>query len=230
MTVGHPGTVRVMTYNIWMGGRRGQPLHDVVRAAAVDVLLVNETPKVPVVGERRCRRLCAAWGLHLVSGGRSAGSNLVAVSARVEVVAGGAHRLRQPVGQPRRGVAWAQLSVTGAHLGVVSCHLSLDPARRLQEVEDVLAVAARLSGPVLVGGDLNEPPGGRVWRRLAAAGFRDHGDDGWSTFPADAPRARIDALLVRGAAEVSSHGDPGVPRALMAAASDHLPVLAVLRV
>jgi endonuclease/exonuclease/phosphatase family metal-dependent hydrolase len=113
---------------------------------------------------------------------------------------------------------------------VVSCHLSLDPARRLQEVEDVLAVAARLSGTVLVGGDLNEPAGGPVWRRLAAAGFRDHGDDGWSTFPADAPRARIDGLLVRGAAEVSSHGDPGVPRALMVAASDHLPVLAVLRV
>ena len=39
----------VMTYNILLGGRRGQPVRDVVRAVAPDVLLVNECPKTPVL-------------------------------------------------------------------------------------------------------------------------------------------------------------------------------------
>jgi endonuclease/exonuclease/phosphatase family metal-dependent hydrolase len=55
----------------------------------------------------------------------------------------------------------------------------------------------------------------------------DHGGDSWPTFPADSPARRIDALLVRDAT-VLHHGDPGVAPALLAAASDHRPVLAVL--
>ena len=38
-------TVRVMTYNILLSGRRGAPLHDLVRTVAPDVLMVNEAPK-----------------------------------------------------------------------------------------------------------------------------------------------------------------------------------------
>ena len=41
--------VRVMTYNIWQGGRAGGPLTEAVRAAAPDVLLVNECPKTPLL-------------------------------------------------------------------------------------------------------------------------------------------------------------------------------------
>ena len=33
-----------MTYNIFMGGRKGAALHEVIREAAPDVLLVNEIP------------------------------------------------------------------------------------------------------------------------------------------------------------------------------------------
>jgi endonuclease/exonuclease/phosphatase family metal-dependent hydrolase len=82
--------------------------------------------------------------------------------------------------------------------------------------------------PVVVAGDLNERPDGPSWERLREAGFVDHGDREWRTFPADRPDRRIDALLVRGGARVPHHGDPGVPEELLAAASDHRPVLAVL--
>jgi endonuclease/exonuclease/phosphatase family metal-dependent hydrolase len=111
---------------------------------------------------------------------------------------------------------------------VVSCHLSLEADRRAREVERVIEVAGRLRGTVLIGGDLNEKPGGPSWRRLREAGYADHGSKAWPTFPADAPVKRIDALLVRGGAPVSHHGDPGVDDALQARASDHRAVLAVL--
>jgi endonuclease/exonuclease/phosphatase family metal-dependent hydrolase len=221
--------IRVATYNIYMGGRRGAALHDVVRLMRPDVLLVNESPKRPLVWKRQCRRLADRWALRIIAGGRPAGSNLVAVGPRVVVKSAGAERLRQPLFQPRRGIAWAQLRVGGRLLGVVSCHLSLDRDRRLVEVQRILEIAATLRGPVVLAGDLNEPPSGPSWRRFRDAGFRDHGDGAWPTFPAEEPTSRIDALLVRGmTGRVLSHGDPGVPETLLRAASDHRPVAAEL--
>jgi endonuclease/exonuclease/phosphatase family metal-dependent hydrolase len=89
-------------------------------------------------------------------------------------------------------------------------------------------VADRLRGTVLVGGDLNEKPGGPSWRALREAGYVDYGSQAWPTYPADHPEKRIDALLVRGGAPVVHHGDPGVEERLQAQASDHRAVLAVL--
>ncbi len=92
----------------------------------------------------------------------------------------------------------------------------------------MVEVARSLRGPVVVAGDLNETPDGPAWARLRAAGFADEGDRSWRTFPADRPAKRLDALLVRGDVRVLSHGDPGLPADLLAAASDHRPVLARL--
>ena len=227
--IGHVPRVRVMTYNIFMGGRNGSDLHRVVRAVEPEVLLVNESPKKPFLWKRRAGHLADSWGMRYVVGGRSAGSNMITAASTVGVKARGAEIIDQPLFQPRRGIAWAQLRVEGRLLGVVCCHLSLDRQRRLAESERVLEVASRLRGPVVIGGDLNEEPDGAVWRRLARAGFSDHGSARSRTFPADDPKKRIDALLVRGNAEVLSHGIPDVDPALMAAASDHLPVVAALR-
>jgi endonuclease/exonuclease/phosphatase family metal-dependent hydrolase len=127
-------------------------------------------------------------------------------------------------------VAAAQLRVHGRLLGVVACHLSLHADRRVREAERVVEVADQLRGPVVVGGDLNERPGGPSWRRLRKAGYVDHGSGDWLTFPATEPTKRIDALLVRGAARLLHHGDPGVDEELQARASDHRGVLAVLDV
>lgn len=219
---------RVMTYNIHMGGRSRAALDEAVRQALPDVLLVNECPKRVLGWKRECRRLADAWRMRVASGGRPAGSNLIVVAPGVGVKAAGAQVLDQPLFAPRRGIAWAQLRVQGFLLGVVSCHLSLDRVRRQREVERVIEVADRLRGPVVLAGDLNEPPSGQVWKRLRDARFVDHGSDDWLTFPAPAPTRRIDALLVRGGSGVPHHGDPGVPPTLLAAASDHRPVLAVL--
>jgi len=221
--------VRVMTYNILMGGRNGADLNRVVRAAAPDVLLVNESPKTPFLWKRRARRLADAWDMRYVVGGRPAGSNMITTAPTVGVKARGAETIDQPLFQPRRGIAWAQLRVEGRLLGVVCCHLSLDRPRRLAEVDRVLEVAVRLRGPVVIGGDLNETPGGPVWQKLARAGYVDHGSRRDRTYPAVEPVKRIDALLVRGAADVLDHGVPDLDPGLLAAASDHLPIVATLR-
>jgi endonuclease/exonuclease/phosphatase family metal-dependent hydrolase len=219
--------LRVLTYNILLGGSH-RPVPEVVRAVAPHVLLVNESPKTPLRWRRRCRRLAARCGLRYVDGGRSAGSNMLAVADGVGVKFSSAERLPQPAWQPRRGVVAAQLRIEGRLVGVVGCHLSLDRDRRLGEVRRVLEVADTLRGPVVLAGDLNERPGGPSWQRLAAAGFVDHGGGDWPTFPADDPQRRIDALLVRGDVTVTHVGDPGVDPALLAEASDHRPVLGVL--
>jgi endonuclease/exonuclease/phosphatase family metal-dependent hydrolase len=220
--------LRVMTYNILLGGRRGEPLHEVVRAVAPDVLLVNECPKNPLVWKRGCHGLAERWGMRYVVGGRPAGSNMIAVSRRVAVKSATQMVLPQPRLQPRRGVAAAQLRVAGRLVGVVSCHLSLDRDRRLHEARRVLAVAQRTRGPVVVGGDLNEPANGPTWELFRETGFVDAGSGNWRTFPSEEPRRRIDALLVRGHARVLERGDAGVDPGLLAAASDHRPVLAEL--
>ena len=220
--------VRVLTYNILMGGRRGAALHEVVREVAPDVLLVNESPKLPIFWKRRCIRLCERWGMRYVGGGRKAGSNMIAVSGDVRVKSVTARKLKQPLFKPRRGIAAAQLRVDGKLFGVVACHLSLTREGRAEEVEQVLAVASTLRGPVIVAGDLNEKPDGPSWQRLQEAGFVDHGSKSWKTYPADSPTTRIDALFARGSVKVERHGDPGVDEELLVAASDHRPIFAVI--
>lgn len=219
---------RVMTYNIYMGGRKGAALHQVVRGVAPDVLLVNESPKTPFLWKRRCQNLAEQWDMRFIGGGRKAGSNMITVGNGVQVKKVDAQVFRTPLFKPRRGVVSAQLRRDGQLFGVVSCHLSLERDRRLREVELVIASANRLRGPVVVAGDLNERPAGPSWQRLREVGFVDHGSKEWLTFPAEEPEARIDALLVRGNAKVAHHGDPGVPIELQIQASDHRGVLAVL--
>jgi endonuclease/exonuclease/phosphatase family metal-dependent hydrolase len=217
-----------MTFNIWLGGRGSRALHEAVRRARPDVLLVNESPKTPLLWRRRCEELAQRWGMTYVDGGRSAGSNMIVVGSDVAVRSTYTTTIPVPCLRPRRGVAAAQLRLAGRPLGVVSCHLSLDAGRRVREVERVIEVAEQLHGPVLVGGDLNERPDGPCWQRLRAAGYVDHGSSAWLTYPARKPRKRIDALLLRGAADVLHHGDPGLDPALQARASDHRAVLAEL--
>ncbi len=219
-------SVRVVTYNI-AGARLRSPLGDVVRAVVPDVLVVNETPKLPLVWRWQCARLAAEWGLTRAAGGRDAGSNMICVSPRVRVLATSVRRLSQPLLAPRRGIVSAQCAVDDVQFGVVGVHLSLSGGRRPAEAQQAVLAADALRGPVVVCGDLNEPPGRPAWRVLHAAGFVDFGTDGELTFSSTNPVKRIDAVLVRDAA-VSSYGVPDADAELLRAASDHYPVQAVI--
>jgi len=217
-----------MTYNVY-GARYRTPLRQVVKAVAPDVLVVNETPKAPLLWRWQCDRLARSWGMRRAGGGRDAGSNMICVSPRVDVVWTSARRLGQPRFKPRRGIVAVQCAVDGVEFGVVGVHLSLLRWSRPSEAAAALADAQRLQGPLILAGDFNERPNEPSWEIFRNAGLVDHADPEAFTSQAATPNKRIDGLLVRGAV-VLSHAVPDLPPGELAAASDHLPVVATVEI
>lgn len=218
--------LRIVTYNIH-GARQRGPLTAVVTALRPDVLVVNEAPRMLLLWRWKCSHLAREWGLRRVAGGRNAGQNMLCVSPRIQVLSATARRLPQPLFAPMRGLATAQCVVNGVEFGVVGVHLSLDAPRREAEARAAVSVSAQLRGPVVIGGDLNEPPGRPAWEVFHRAGFVDFGQPHDLTFSSTDRRKRIDAVLVNGA-RVQSYGVPPLAPAAYERASDHCPVLAVL--
>jgi endonuclease/exonuclease/phosphatase family metal-dependent hydrolase len=136
-----------------------------------------------------------------------------------------------------RGFATAVLRFGRARLAAVSTHLSLDPAERVVQAALVLERVAAMGEPhVVLGGDFNEPPERPGFSRIAerlqdAHAVRPWGGDVTNHRP---PFQRIDAVFCTPGVEVLGCGVPtglpGVSEADLYAATDHMPVLAALRV
>ncbi|NLF05216.1 MAG: endonuclease/exonuclease/phosphatase [Actinomycetales bacterium] len=220
-------TLRVVSFNLLRLTMDADAAARVVRAADPDVLGVQEPPRGPW-GRVRLRRFARAAGLRVVLAGRGARTTALLAAPRVLP----AHdvavlRLRWWGSRlvrrwwARRGVVMAR--VAGLHVVVV--HLALDAPERLRHTDEILAALATREGPTVVLGDLNEPPTGPVWARLAPA-LTDAAPDGAPTFPATSPRHRIDAVLVSPGVMVREVSVLDGPDVLVA--SDHLPLVADL--
>ncbi|MFY1676539.1 MULTISPECIES: endonuclease/exonuclease/phosphatase family protein [unclassified Streptomyces] len=227
--------LRVLSYNVRSMRDDTAALARVIGACAPDVVLVQEAPRFL---RRRAKLvgLAAASGLEVLSGGVMGVALLR--SPRVEVERVEDVRLPRTPGLHGRGFSTAVVRLGAARLGVLSCHLSLQREERYAQGGMLLERLADSGAEHLVaGGDLNEPPDGRTFRRLAAE-LRDcrvvAPRGGEHTFPARDPRRRIDAVLVSAGVTVDGcgvpSGLPGVGGGDLAAATDHLPVLADLRV
>ncbi|WP_433510045.1 endonuclease/exonuclease/phosphatase family protein [Nonomuraea sp. CA-143628] len=226
---------RVATYNV-RGLRDSVPaLVRVIESMRADILCLQEVPRFLNWRGRR-RELAEACGLRVVAGGRLGG---VAVFARpgIEVLAAEHHRLKVFVGLEVRGLAVAVLRVEGVPLAVGSIHLDLHGAARLRHAYEAMTLmertAAAYGAAIVIGGDLNEQETEPTWRYLAgrltdcrAAAPRGDG----LTFPARRPRERIDAVFAAPELAVVSCGGAEAAEADLAAATDHLPVLAELLV
>lgn len=229
-----PGVVlRVLSYNVRALRDDRRAVAEIVRAARPDVVCFQEAPVGPLWRER-CSRLAREADLLYVGGGRTAVGNMIAVAAKVDVHGSFDGVLSRTPKLPRRGFSSALLSLGGVRFGVVGVHAGLSAAERPRHAGEVAQLADRLRSAgavgVVVAGDLNSAPGGRQWSALTAT-FADAyavaPGGGELTFPALAPTHRIDAVLVQPPIEVISAGafdHPAVERA-----SDHRPVLAVLR-
>ncbi|MEU8761859.1 endonuclease/exonuclease/phosphatase family protein [Streptomyces sp. NPDC048659] len=226
--------VRVLSYNVRSMRDDEDALARVIRACAPDLVFVQEAPRF-FRWRKHAARLAAKSELLHLSGGATAAGPLLLCSLRATVERTEDVLLPLAPGRHRRGLATAVVRIGGARLGLVSCHLSLDAGERYAQAGLVLDRVAALGTPhAIVAGDLNEGPGGRSFTRLATE-LRD----GWTarpwgaehTFPSAAPDRRIDAVLTTPGIDVLACG---VPTDLdpddLRTATDHLPVLAVVRV
>lgn len=229
--------VRVLSYNIRSMRDDTDALARVIAACAPDLVLLQEAPRL-FRWRKKLTRLADASGLVLLSGGGTAAGPALLCSLRATVERTEDVLLPLTPGRHRRGLATAVVRFGGARLGVLSCHLSLEAEERYEQAGFLLDRLAAMDVPhAVAGGDLNERPGGRTFRRLGD-GLRDCWTaapwGGEYTFTPTAPDRRIDAVFVTEGVEVLGcgvpHGLAGVAEADLRAATDHLPVLTALRV
>ncbi|WP_233218707.1 endonuclease/exonuclease/phosphatase family protein [Deinococcus arcticus] len=219
------GDLRVVSYNVLRGDRAGpEKLGRALAALNADVILLQES-NFRRPGQRAA--LAAA-----LPGYRALHAAEVTTLTRLPVQ----EVRRVPLPRHRRELLITRLrwrgqplTVVNAHLGTVQvvdalagdwAYLYRTRAARDEQVQVLARVAAQTQGPLLLGGDLNTPPRGLLWRRLRAAygaGAHDHAGQGpgW-TFPA--LRVRIDHVLSPDLRPVRS-------RVLPWTFSDHRPLL-----
>jgi endonuclease/exonuclease/phosphatase family metal-dependent hydrolase len=228
--------VRVLSYNIRSMRDDRDALARVIRACAPDLVLVQEAPRF-FRWRKKAAWLAAHSDLVVLSGGATAAGPLLLCSLRATVEQTEDVLLPRTPGLHQRGFATAVVRIGGARLGVLSCHLSLQADERYEQagllLEHLEKWRAQGVPHALAGGDLNDRPQGRSFRRLAA-----ELQDGWATAPWGGeftsvpfdPHQRIDAIFATGGVEVLGCGVPDLSQADLRAATDHLPVLAAVRV
>ncbi|GAC1324987.1 MAG: endonuclease/exonuclease/phosphatase family protein [Mycobacteriales bacterium] len=221
--------IRVLSYNVRSLRDDKQAVAAVIRACRPDVVCVQEAPRF-LRWRSRCAWLARASGLVVVTGGRSAGAMLVLSRTGVRVLSARDVLLSKRARLHQRGLATAVLEVGGVQVAVASMHLDLDAGERRRHVAEVLDQVASLGAPVVLAGDVNEEPGAPTWAALAGAlqdAYAVAPVGAGATYSAIDPRKRIDGIFVDPRLEVVSCEAIRVDG--VAAASDHLPVLAVLR-
>jgi len=215
--------LRVMSYNVHGLKDDRAALTALVRDLAPDVLIVQEAPR-----RFRWRHKCAALAddvdMVVAAGGLPALGNLLLVSLRVKVHETWCLRYPLTPGRHLRGAAFARGSVRGGIFTISGSHLATDPAERPGQAAIWKDALARLEGPVIAGGDLNEGPGGGAWRTVGDGLVSSVA--GRPTFPATLPARLIDGLFVTPDIVIEKY--EVVESDLARRASDHLPVLADL--
>lgn len=229
--------VRVLSYNIRSMRDDRAALARVIRACAPDLVLIQEAPRF-FRWRKAAERLARSAGLVYVTGGGTTAGPMILSTLRAHVERTEDILLPRTPGLHQRGFATAVVRLGGVRLGVLSCHLSLADRERYEQAGLLLERVAALEVPYTVaGGDLNDRPEGRSFRRVAGALT-----DAWAAKPWGGeftstprePHQRIDAVFTSDGVEVLGcgvpYGLPGVRAEDLLAASDHLPVLAALRV
>jgi endonuclease/exonuclease/phosphatase family metal-dependent hydrolase len=220
--------LRVATFNIQHGLTAGGEvdvdlLARVCRRLTVDVLALQEVDRNLERTERvdtaahvasECGMACAFGPAIAIRGGEYGNALLVrgAIGA-VEVV-----ELPRPSGREARAALIADVTVADTRVTTVSTHLSVPAADSEPQLEALRQALDKRPGPHLVLGDLNLPP--EALGSFEAAGYTVAG--GGPTWPAKAPRRRIDHVVVRGLLVVGVD-IPETP------CSDHRPLVATLR-
>jgi endonuclease/exonuclease/phosphatase family metal-dependent hydrolase len=226
------GTLRVASWNV--RDLLGDPfaLRRVLRSLHADVVCIQEAPRRPG-GAWRTGRLARDAGLRHAGGGRSSGGTAILLGPHVGVRSLVAARLPvRGLFTRTRGLVVAELAVVsgpaaGLAVTVACMHLPLEPDLRARHARLAATALARRPSPYVICGDLNEPPARPAWRELTSLAS-DPTPDAGPTFPAGREHVRLDAVLVGPGLRVVHLGSGDADRADVAAATDHVPVVADL--
>lgn len=229
--------LRVLSYNIRSMRDDTDALARVITACAPDLVLIQEAPRF-FRWRKKLARLASASGLVILTGGGTAAGPAILCGLRATVERTEDVLLPLTPGQHRRGFATAVVRFGGVRVGVLSCHLSLEQNERYDQAGMLLDRLAGLGvDHAIAGGDLNDRPTGRTFQRLAA-----DLQDCWTTAPWGSeytftpvtPFQRLDAIFATKGIQVLGAGVPlglpGVTETDLRTATDHLPVLAALRI
>ncbi|ANP54555.1 endonuclease/exonuclease/phosphatase family metal-dependent hydrolase [Streptomyces griseochromogenes] len=229
--------IRVLSYNIRSLRDDTDALARVITACAPDLVLIQEAPRF-FRWRKKLARLAAASGQVVLTGGATAAGPAILCSLRATVERTDDILLPLTPGLHRRGLATAVVRFGSARVGVISCHLSLRTDERYEQGRMLLDRLAHMGVEhVVAGGDLNERPDGPTFRHLAAALQDCRTTAPWGgefTWTRSAPHRRIDAVFATKGIEVLGCGVPqavpGITERDLRAATDHLPVLAALKI
>jgi exodeoxyribonuclease-3 len=246
-------TLRLLTYNIWVGGtKRVEPLARVINAAAPDIVLLQEATRPDVIDALAAQTSMAEW--------RAFRRQSLGYMSRAPVLSASWHRPRFSHHAFIEVIpAGGQVRIFGLHLSAV--HAAWTERRRVYELNALLRLIKQHDdGFHVLAGDFNTLApgalldvahlplrlrpfvwlsGGRIrWRTIQTvqnAGYVDayrlfQPDTPGLTMPAHAPHVRLDYVFVPAAfservlrCDVVAHPDAS-------RASDHLPVMADLLV
>lgn len=231
-----PAVIRVVSYNIRVGGMGMDGKRDLARTAAVlralkpDIVLLQEVD----LNARRSGKVDIAKVLADALGMRSyfaeampfqGGSYGCALLTRLPAGQGGVATLRFTGGtEPRVALAVPlRVSESGSEFLAVSTHLDYRAAAEVEpharQLGEFLAADPR---PSILGGDFNFEPGSTVIAALDARLRRVPFAGSDATYPADKPSKRIDHFYIHPAARFVVRECRVVPEPV---ASDHLPIL-----
>ena len=229
-------TLRIAAYNIRHGrGMDGEVdlarIADVLRALDADVITLqevdNRTERTGRVDQTAVlAELLGYRGFHGAHRSYQGGEYGNAILTRSPVHAVRTHRI-----PPASGSALAVHEVEielGSHtISVISVHLAGSAEERLAQADSIASFFAAADHPVVLAGDFNGRRDGPVLDRLQRDWRILEKSADVNTYPSDAPDREIDFIMVRPASsfEVIEHRviDESV-------ASDHRPILAVVRV
>lgn len=230
-------TLRVVAYNIKHG--RGmddrvdlERIADVLRALDADVVTLQEvddrTERTGRVDQAAVlAELLGYRGIHGPHRPYQGGFYGNAVLTRLPVRDVAVHAI-----PPASGSALSVLEVevetgSGPPVSVVSVHLAGTTDERMAQADAVTGFFGGQRHPVVLAGDFNGRPGGPVLERLASDWRVARKSGPPDTYPSDAPDREIDFLLTRRSDRVEVVEHRVVPEPV---ASDHRPILALLRI